>query len=407
VLAVIAQHGDCFASSWTMAREAGCRDIETFDRYVDDLIRVAAVERVIVRDRETLRAIRSDGPQKPYVKVHRAWMEHYVANRDIWSVCSRDIWKRGFERRGRRPSNAGSIDPGLGPVAAAVFLIIMATAAGRSVFFMPAKGLAANCGLSDDQFRRIVRLLGEYGLVDCMAVDRNTRWSVPQLARGVHEPQKSPMRVDEPQKSGSTPFHEPQKSGFAPVHEPQKSEQEVEEVLKQEEQDQSQKQGGSCARKSGERPSPHFSGSRTESKTKTTEEPKAPRATLPGSSPAITAQQLSQAYRECYERKFGAACPWYSGDDMAAQRTIERLPQWGPDEFERCFENLFASKDGRPTKKASFVLRNVHEYIHTPLNRFSRPLEWKDLSVGEQLRGNQASFSRQTRLARQDWGLPS
>jgi hypothetical protein len=68
VLAVIKQYGDCFASLWTIARKSGCRDIETLESYIEDLLRVAAVERVIVR--------------------HRAWMERWVASRETCGACA-------------------------------------------------------------------------------------------------------------------------------------------------------------------------------------------------------------------------------------------------------------------------------------------------------------------------------
>lgn len=115
VLAVIKQHGDCFASPWTIARLSGCRNLETVEGYIADLIRIAAVERVVTgRGRECLRAVESDGPPKPYAMIHRAWMEHYVALRDIWAVCSKTLWQRGSRRRGRKPTT-DTIDPGLTP----------------------------------------------------------------------------------------------------------------------------------------------------------------------------------------------------------------------------------------------------------------------------------------------------
>ena len=92
VLAVVKRHGDCWASPWTIARESGCRDVETLKDYIYDLVRIAAVERVTIRGREILRAVRSDGPSKPFTLVSTAWMERHVESRDIWRaprLCSR------------------------------------------------------------------------------------------------------------------------------------------------------------------------------------------------------------------------------------------------------------------------------------------------------------------------------
>jgi len=194
VLAVIKHYGDCFASPWTIAREAGCRDIETLKGYIEDLIRVAAVERVTVRGRDALRAVASDGPPKPYAKVHRAWMERWVANRDVWSVCSRILWKRGLRRRGRRPK-ADGIEWKLTPTVAAVLWIVQSR--GRT-FNATAGELAAECGLSRDQFSEIARLLRDCGLISFRRAGNGTLWTTDfSTARLSEKSCGAPARLSE------------------------------------------------------------------------------------------------------------------------------------------------------------------------------------------------------------------
>jgi hypothetical protein len=214
----------CWPSKWTLARLAGCRNVETVEAYIDKLVTIAAIERVPVRGRDGFRVITSDAPPEPFIMISREWMERFVASVDIWAICGRELaapWRQS-RKRGRKPTATDRCarDRGLamriGPVGAAVFWLIQATAAGRRVFFMPAKELAAQCGLSGDQFRRIAAMLRDCGLIDYMPVLNNTRWTMPAEAI----PQKScGTPVLTPQKSCATP----QKSCGTPVLTPQKS----------------------------------------------------------------------------------------------------------------------------------------------------------------------------------------
>ena len=183
VLAVIKQHGDCFASPWTIARESGCRDVDTVKGYIANLTRIASAERVTVRGREILRAVASDGPSKPFVLVSKAWMERYVESCDLWSVGSKAIWKRGSRKHGRRPKVDNSIAPRLTPTAAAVLWLMQSR--GRT-FNATASELAAECGLSRDQFLEIARLLRDCGQIRFRRSGNGTVWTtdcdVPKLS---------------------------------------------------------------------------------------------------------------------------------------------------------------------------------------------------------------------------------
>jgi len=93
---------------------------------------------------------------------------------------------------------------------------------------------------------------------------------------------------------------------------------------------------------------------------------------------------LAEIYRQCYRQVIGLSCPWDSGDEEAAARTVARLPaDWGPEEYRRCMEGLFQSKDGRCQKKPSLALRHLQEYIQGPLNKYGGPLTDKDLTNKE------------------------
>jgi hypothetical protein len=191
VLAVIKLYGNCWASPWTIARLSGCRDIETLQGYIDDLIRIAAVERITIRGREAFRVIESDGPPKPYVMVHRAWMEHYVASRDIWTVCGRTLRKRGLRQRGRKP--AASIDPGITPTAAAVLWLMQSR--GRT-FNATSDELAAECGLSRKHFLEIANLLRDYGLISFRRAGNSTLWTTNQgCGKNPAEPAKVVTKI--------------------------------------------------------------------------------------------------------------------------------------------------------------------------------------------------------------------
>ncbi len=93
---------------------------------------------------------------------------------------------------------------------------------------------------------------------------------------------------------------------------------------------------------------------------------------------------LAEIYRQCYRQVIDVSCPWDSGDEEAAARTVARLPaDWGPEEYRRCMEGLFQSKDGRCQKKPSLALRHLQEYIQGPLNKYGGPLTDKDLTNKE------------------------
>ena len=98
----------------------------------------------------------------------------------------------------------------------------------------------------------------------------------------------------------------------------------------------------------------------------------------------MTGPILAEIYRQCYRQVIGVSCPWDSGDEEAAARTVARLPaDWRPEEYRRCMEGLFQSKDGRCQKKPSLALRHLQEYIQGPLNKYGGPLTDKDLTNKE------------------------
>ncbi|MGA7770467.1 MAG: helix-turn-helix domain-containing protein [Candidatus Sulfotelmatobacter sp.] len=366
--------GACYPSRETLARLIGLRDVRIITRCVAKLVALGLVER---RDlgfrRWELRVVRTDA-SRDYMVIDERFLSGYVGQDYAWD----------FVRRGE-PVPLFPRHDGVGIVGCALFALLCAMANGRREFTTSVKAIVELSRLSRGTVDAAMLEIEAYMLIDtrtpasafgqiAVTIPRNAASFVKvEPSQTAQTFAKDAVMAAEPSQTAHPELAKPSQNTHSELYKPL-----TPNCTKA--FDPELNKGEDSARKSGERPVPAFSDLQTESKSN-------PAVLITDGKPTtFTAKQLAAAYRAYYERRMDATCPWDDGDTAATRRTIGRLAGWSAEQYERCLENLFGSKDGRSTKKASFVLRYIHEYIDSPLNRFNRPLEWKDLTIQEQLR---------------------